>query len=547
MKKLLFLFVLLSFNGVFASFLWNKDAGVQMLKDENYIDAYNFFVSYINNNPNDEDAWYYEGLALSKLQSKQKARSSFQKSYEISSLKRNLDKLNFEDTSNIEDYVDIAAMYFEQKNYKNALDYSNIMLEIDPACALAYFIKAKVFCENKEFQSAKEMLNIAIYLDDSYLDTNLAKSLEINSKSVPEKSFLSKIAVYKYYQGDIEGAKSYLESYLELEKNVDIYSLLIDCYLKEENIQKAQSILSEAKKVQENSLILILEETKIQELEGKDIKQTLQKGYKINPNNEDLLLKLGNYYLDKKNYEEALTYYQKLINMDNTYYDAYFGYIYSLLKLQKNESALKAIRQMIALNKDNSETDYLLSKLCQNKANYSEALTYIKQAQKKEKNIYYTRERAKINYMLGNWQKSINNLNKIPNSEEDAELKILNYIQLKDISNISKSIETLDKNSIMYKYYLYIISKLEGRDKEAQVRLSEIKKIKPKTEKEYYSLIKIAFLNSDAPWINKLTNAVIKKYGNSPELSAIRIEGYYILKDYTNLKEVLKLTAQLYQ
>ena len=42
--------------------------------------------------------------------------------------------------------------------------------------------------------------------------------------------------------------------------------------------------------------------------------EPLKKGYKLNQYSEEILLALGDYYLDKKDYENAIKYYKKRAN-----------------------------------------------------------------------------------------------------------------------------------------------------------------------------------------------------------------------------------------
>ena len=155
-------------------------------------------------------------------------------------------------------------------------------------------------------------------------------------------------------------------------------------------------------------------QTKIYEIrQDKKLEETLLKAYKINPNNLNVLLELGNYYLKNKDYFNSRKYFEILIAVNDNLAEGYFGYIYSLLETFEIELAIQNIRKFTFLNPDSSEADYLLAKICDKKSEKKEALEYLTSALQKTKNIYYYLDRAKINYELNNYNESLEDLKNI--------------------------------------------------------------------------------------------------------------------------------------
>ncbi|MBQ8476855.1 tetratricopeptide repeat protein [bacterium] len=403
MKKLILLFLIISASAN-ASMLYKINDGIELYTKDNYPAALNYFKSYIKSNPSDANGYFWLGKTYLKQNIEKEAASAFKKAYALEFLNQNIDKIDFENNlyDNLDDYFDMAASYYEEANYKEASQYADMMLKIDPDCAGAYFIKAKIAYINQDKISAIELLNKAILLNNSLLNTNLANNLGIEKIPDLTKEDCALYAQKAYFKGDINLSIEYLKKYIELDNtNIDIYNMLIDCYIKNQDIENAKEILLKAQKINSNNVSLILQEAFLEDISGNDCEKLLKHAYSINPNNKMALLKLGNFYLDKKNYPEAKKYFETLVNVDDTFYEGYFGYIYSLIQLNEAEDAQNLIKTITALNPDTSEIQYLLSLICYTKREYKEALEYIKEAIKLDKNPYYYVLAGKLSYILG--------------------------------------------------------------------------------------------------------------------------------------------------
>ena len=111
----LFLSLTLSANTLQASFLWNIDFGIKKFRNNDFKEAKNYFSDYIKSNPNDKDGYWWLAKTYAKLDDVKNANENFKKSYELSSKEKNLEKINFDLTSqnSVEDYFDMETMYFE--------------------------------------------------------------------------------------------------------------------------------------------------------------------------------------------------------------------------------------------------------------------------------------------------------------------------------------------------------------------------------------------------------------------------------------------------
>ena len=114
-----------SFQNANASLLWDINVGVNNFKENDPVFLKEYFTNYIENNPNDKEGYYWLGKIYSnKKDKKSKIESAkyFKKAYELTSKDKDLEKITFDfgDKTQLEDYFDMAAMFFEIGNTKEA-------------------------------------------------------------------------------------------------------------------------------------------------------------------------------------------------------------------------------------------------------------------------------------------------------------------------------------------------------------------------------------------------------------------------------------------
>lgn len=528
-----------------ASFLKNIEDGISLYEKGYFDNAREYFENYIINNPNDEDGYYWLAKTFSKISKDDDTLSNknFKKAYEIILKKRNIEKayFNSDENVNLEDYFDIATTYFEAGRYDKSDKYADLMLKIDPQSALAYFVKAKVAYTKGENEKAKEHLEHAIMHNNEIIKTNLAAMLEIKQVPDTSKDVYYYRAIEKFFEGNLKETKNNIEKYTELDnQNVEMKNFLVDLAFKTGDIALAQKTVDEVFNANPKNIQNYVNQTKIYKFNGEQekIESILNKAAKINPNNKELLQGYANYYLDKKDYENSKKYFENLIFVDDKYYEAYFGYIYSLIQLKDFDNAVVWVRKASALNPSTSEIPYLLAQICILNAQYDEALGYINDAIKKEQNPNYYFELAKLNYILEKYPAAIINLNDaIELSDSDAKSKeemyeylAKCYFKIQDIKSVKKLTtdkNKLDKNKIMYKYILYKLCKLESNEKEASFYFLQLKKAKPSTEADYINLSEFYFEEFGIDSATKFLEEGEKRFPNSASLYSQKLKLHY--------------------
>lgn len=558
-KKILIFFIFLNCFSLStnASFLKSFKCGVFLYEKKDIRVAQKYFEDYVKNNPNDEYGYYWLAKTyLEDLKEKSYADKNFKKAYEIILKKRNIEKviLSSDLNDNLEDYFDMATTYFEAGNYNKADKYADLMLKIEPKSALAYFVKAKVAYTKGENEKAKELLEYSIMYNNEIIKTNLASMLEINKIPDLSKDACYYMAFENFFKGNLEQTKNYIEKYINLEgENIEMRNFFVDLALKTDDISKAQKTVDEVFKINSKNIQNYINQAKIYKAlnETQKIETVLNKAYKINPNNKELLYELGNYYLDKKDYESSKKFFENLTAIDDKYYEAYFGYIYSLIQLKDFDNAVVYIRKASAINPDTSEISYLLSKICMLNAKYKEALSYLEEALKKEQNSIYYLELAKINQVLGKYNEAVKNLNdallykdcNVENTDEIYEYLAECYLKtndLKSVRNIINDKNKLDKNKIIYKYILYKLCKLEGNEKEISLYFSQLKRAKPLTESDYVVLSEFYFEEFNLDYAIKFLKEGEKRFSNSIPLYSQKLKLYYLADNKEKIDEIIK-------
>lgn len=404
LKKIILIFSML-FLSAQASLLQDISYGIKEFYLEDYSSALKSFISYAASNPNDPDGYFWLAKTYQKLNNEKSAKENFKKAYDLTKKERNIEKINFDASDNIEDYFDMALAYFEARNYSQADFYADLMLRLDSKSKSAYFIKAKIAKIQGDEAKAKEYLNYAILFDNKLLNTNLAKSLDITVLPEPKKEVYCALALESYFLGDLNGAINNYKSALKLdEKDVELINNLCDLYIKSNNLTLAQQYAKSALKLNSNNIRAQINQAKIYEItKNKKYEETLLKAYKINPNNKEVLIKLANFYLKKGDYLNAKEFFKTLIDIDENNYEGYFGYIYTLIELGYIEEASDCFKKkMSTLRQKNGEAEFLLAKICEDAKEYSDAINFLNEALKKEDSLFYRAEIERIKGLMKN-------------------------------------------------------------------------------------------------------------------------------------------------
>ena len=115
----------------------------------------------------------------------------------------------------------------------------------------------------------------------------------------------------------------------EMAKSVQIDMLrsIAAIYRNQENLEKSIEYLEQAKLIDSNDINLILLESNVRWEMGQvdQYQKLISKALEIEPNNVDLIFNLGVVNADKGNFEDAISYYNKAVEVDSGYTKAYLN------------------------------------------------------------------------------------------------------------------------------------------------------------------------------------------------------------------------------
>lgn len=228
----------------------------------------------------------------------------------------------------------IAGIYYELKNYDEAYKWFDRLKDVDKNDTISYYYLGVIAELKKDYASA-----VKFYKELTFKD--------------PKHTFGKKRLAYSYMKlKDYEKALSALDSIDKNDRDVDYYRI--------------------------KSIIFGEKGDKKRQLDA------LNEGLQKNPNSEDILMDLADYYEKLKQYDKVEEYLRKLlsINPDNPSALNYLGYLYA--DQNKNlDEALKMIEKALKAETENAAYLDSMAWVLYRLKRYQEAFEYQKKALKK--------------------------------------------------------------------------------------------------------------------------------------------------------------------
>lgn len=378
-------------------------------------------------------------------------------------------------------YRSKANALYDMNYYSDAFDVCEEMLEIDRYQIFPYICKARILIEVEEIDDAKEIID---FLQEEEVESEAINLLK---------------GLISYYEGDTETAKVILEKVIEkIEENEDTYvEFNEDAYLyyikstykdktSEEIIELANKGLEYDSKNTELMYYkgwYLVEDDKLDEAQS--IFEELNILDEGNSYSND---KLGDIHRKKEEYDKALEYYTKQIELEHDYED-YFSRISLNMELYNFDSVYEDLKYLESVIPESSRVydDFGIyySTLDKNE----EALKYYLKAKSiedsnEEKEVVYLNYRLATAYRkLKMYEEAIKCYEEdyAESEDEDALFEIYNvYMEMGDFKRgeayLKKylQVKELSKFSREYRYRMAMMLWQSGR-------LSQAKK--------YFSLI----------------------------------------------------------
>ena len=282
----------------------------------------------------------------------------------------------------------------------------------------------------------------------------------------------------------------------------------------------------------------------------------LKSAMSANPNDKRAYLEMGNYYLEQKDYENALRNFETALVYDDEYYEAYLGMAISYLESGNSKKALLALRNAGALNSRSDEISYYLAKMCILDNRFDEAKDYLKDAISKNQNPEYYLEMGKIDYYKADYESAIDNFNKA--TSLDVRLKnaaeLHNYLGLcyyrkkelkKALDNLLKANE-LEPDNVIYMYNLSLVYKTVRQDNLYNKIYGKIMKFSPKTAQDYIDLSTIYYDRGQSDVARTLLDEGIRKMPEQKALYTAKLKLLKSLGDTEGEKKLKEFMDKLF-
>lgn len=255
----------------------------------------------------------------------------------------------------------IALGSYQSNSYSRAAKYINLAILQNPTNLNYQKLKAQILAENNEpAESLKIVENLKKQNLYSYEYERKINSLEQfilykTTKQQWEKDY--HLGYYYYYENDFSKAVRTLQSALSTKKKANtgtVYGLMSRAYLNMNEFEKAAD--------------------------------TAKKSYKINSNNYNALITLGDLSYKDKNYKQALYYYKRAASEDKKSYTPLVKQAQAYQQLANSKKAAEIYAKVLKTYSDSWEAYYYTALLDKDK----------------EKQVIYLKKSLAVNPMFEN-------------------------------------------------------------------------------------------------------------------------------------------------
>lgn len=280
--------------------------------------------------------------------------------------------------------LNIATLYQQKGDFSEALAIYNNALKSSPSDITLNCYKAatlnqmgkqdeainiyqKLLIQNPENAKIKKELLKTINSSSDIIATNYLENL---SKNMPNDADIQYNYAYLLHKNHhYKDALPYYQKALQLDaQNIDAYLNIASIYKQQNNIELALQTLEQAKNIfpdnskvaqsikeiaEEKSFSLLQKATKL--YQEKQYNEAINTYKSISNPSEDVYLGIGACYQALENYDNAILYYNKAIQLDpsnpTSHYFLGIAYLYQK-NFDKSEIALKKAMELDSINPD---------------------------------------------------------------------------------------------------------------------------------------------------------------------------------------------------
>ena len=284
----------------------------QYLSEENYDDSIAEFNKVFKTDTSNEEAYLGLSDAYIALGQNENAIETLKAGFEEIGSEVIKDKLDMMLKSK---YLELAQKYLSEKKFDDALEQYELVFGIDEKCVEAYFGAADALIGLDKSDNAVEKLQIGFektqneQIEQKVNELKLDKALRLAKKYLDDKNYSS--------------AQQEFKNVLDIdENNVESYIGIADALV---GLDKTDSAVE--------NLQIGFEKTGSNELQQK-----------INELNISESFKTAQQFLSEKNFESAKNEFQKVLDINDTYADAYIGIANSYVGLKETDKAIENLQ-----------------------------------------------------------------------------------------------------------------------------------------------------------------------------------------------------------
>ena len=219
-------------------------------------------------------------------------------------------------------FVDDSRTSLENKNYKNSYKNLEAAYTVSKKDTLYLYNAALLATEAKEYSTALNFYERLINLGYTGVSINYFATEKESGKEQVFQDMKS-----RDFSVDVIGTHESPRDEMAKSVEIDILRSIAAIYRNQENFIKSIEYLEKAKLIDSNDINLILLESNIRWEMGEvdQYQKLISKALEIEPNNVDLIFNLGVVNAEKGNFEDAISYYDKVITIDLNYTKAYLN------------------------------------------------------------------------------------------------------------------------------------------------------------------------------------------------------------------------------
>jgi tetratricopeptide (TPR) repeat protein len=340
--------------------------------------------------------------------------------YKFREAKRHLAMIVASDYRTDPEYYKVSAKYYLYKDdFNHAVGWLQQAINKNPLDDSLVFDLAKFFIRYNKFTKAKVLLNKAMDLDPSKIEYRISYADII------------------YEVDGAESAIGYLYDILnDFPDNPKVYSAIGIYYYKSGQLKYFEDTKEKLQKLPNKDEALydfLIKAAKLDE-KFEDVIKYSKKLIRINPANLDTRMFLGQVYLEKERYKEALREFKAVEERISTYPKLQYYMSKLYLLVDNNEKAIELAKNEIKANPTSEDGYILLGEIYRKEEKYIEAEKEYKKAQRiNSKNVDTLVGLAFINYKKNQYEIALDLFTKAKNldSQRAETYKLLGDVYRK--------------------------------------------------------------------------------------------------------------------